>query len=118
MQGQNVGSIYGTFELDNRGFKSELKKTERETNNLIAALNKSGKVKVDTAQWKKLTSEMGTLNKKAHETQMALLKAPAGTPEAKKLSGELKTLEARIRMIKKVTDPTAGPDHQEESVER
>lgn len=106
MQGQNVGSIYGTFELDNRGFKAELKKTERETNNLIAALNKSGKVKVDTAQWKKLTSEMGTLNKKAHETQMALLKAPAGTPEAKKLSSELKNLEARIRMIKKVTDPT------------
>jgi|LSQX01.2.fsa_nt_gb hypothetical protein len=106
MQGQNVGSIYGSFELDNRGFKSELKKTERETDKLISALNKSGKVKVDTAQWKKLTAEMGALNKRAHDTQMALLKAPAGTPEAKKLSGELKNLEARIRMIKKVTDPT------------
>lgn len=106
MQGQNVGSIYGSFELDNRGFKSELKKTERETDKLISALNKSGKVKVDIAQWKKLTAEMGALNKRAHDTQMALLKAPAGTPEAKKLSGELKNLEARIRMIKKVTDPT------------
>lgn len=106
MQGQNIGSIYGSFELDNRGFKSELKKTERETDKLIAALNKSGKVKVDTAQWKKLTAEMGALNKRAHDTQIALLKAPAGTPEAKKLSGELKNLESRIRMIKKVTDPT------------
>lgn len=105
-QGTNVGAIYGSMVLDNKGYKAELKKTEKITSDVARQLSKTSGVKVPTEQWKKLTSQMSALSTRAHETRLKLNNVAAGTPEAKKLGTELKNLEAKIRNLKKITDPT------------
>lgn len=101
----NVGTIYGGIELDNRGFKGVLSQSKQDMAKAALDMQKSSRVKFDLTEFKKLSSQLGALKVRAHETRMALLKATPGSAEAKKLQSELRGLEARMRMLKNATEP-------------
>lgn len=104
--GNNAGSIYGSLDLDNTGFKNVLSQSERDMAKSALAMKAASSVKVDVTEWKRLTAQMGELSLQAQETRLALLKAPAGSAEANKLQGELKGLEHEVRLLKSATEPT------------
>lgn len=105
-RGTNVGGIYGTLDLDNSGFKGVLSQSQQEMAKSALAMQKSSKIKIDLAEWKKLSGQLQALQARAMDVRKSLLAAPAGTPEAKKLGSELKNLEQKIRAVKAVTEPT------------
>lgn len=106
MAGTNVGTIYAGIELDNRGYVKALNQSKSDMAKAAVAMQKSSRVKVDVEQWKKLTGQMNALKGRAQETRLALLKAAAGSDEAK-LQSELSGIEKRLRLVKAAAEPAS-----------
>jgi hypothetical protein len=104
-EGQKVGSIYAQFDVDNKGAVQVMDQTQKQAAKSALETHKALKVKVDLAEWKKLSNQLGALQARAMGLRKDMLKATPGSDEAKKLTTELKNLEAKMRQVKAVTEP-------------
>ena len=104
-KGISIGSIQGDVSLDNADFKQALAKTKGEMAAAMSEMQRNSKVKLTLEQYQEFSKQLSNLRGNAQELRLALIAAPAGSEESKRLRAELGELNKQIKTIKDVTEP-------------